>query len=618
MRAKSIHLFSTNLIQFSGHTHRNYSKKIPKRWICSRRILAVEGSFLPFGGEQAKLDFAVENADLDWSNWKPSQYHENEDIKNIWEPARFGWAVHLARAYRATGSDKYAHTFWELFAAFSASNPAFFGPNWVSAQEVALRLIHLCITAGEVWQSPSTTPERRKSLAQNISLHAERIPITLAYARAQGNNHQLSEAVGLFTAGRFLPDHTSAKQWCRQGWHEFESAILEQIAPDGTYAQHSTCYHRLLLSLALWLNAIRGEYQFNPAVLCRLQAATHWLDELTRGLGGQAPNLGSNDGSQVISLSSASMANCREIVETCQAVFLGQPPATWNELSSWLGFPTQAGQLNQRPPIESMRRIEAGNSTGFLRTAHFTSRPSHADQLHFDLWWKGLNILLDPGTYRYNASSPWDNRLSGSDVHNTVTVDGLDQMTRAGKFLWLDWAQAKVLEHNPSAIYAQLNFPDHHRLIHTRKVETLSEDSWMITDEIKPNFTDTANHQFRIHWLLPDAIPLATNLPVDQYPGMDSWRVDGSTLTLALSPGRVELDMRCSEAGSDPLFDLYRAGESLQGKLPPRPTWGWYSPTYGVKQPALAWTMTISGNTPITIHTTIHLHPWESDSQSRN
>ena len=33
------------------------------------------------------------------------------------------------------------------------------------------------------------------------------------------------------------------------------------------------------------------------------------------------------------------------------------------------------------------------------------------DQLHLDLWWRGLNIAQDAGTYLYNADPPWDNPL---------------------------------------------------------------------------------------------------------------------------------------------------------------------------------------------------------------
>jgi hypothetical protein len=89
-----------------------------------------------------------------------------------------------------------------------------------------------------------------------------------------------------------------------------------------------------------------------------------------------------------------------------------------------------------------------GSSWAYLRLAHFKSRPGHADQLHLDLWWRGMNIAMDAGTFSYNNPPPWDNALSTTHVHNTITINGKDQMTRAGQFLWLDWAQAAVVTHD--------------------------------------------------------------------------------------------------------------------------------------------------------------------------
>jgi hypothetical protein len=39
---------------------------------------------------------------------------------------------------------------------------------------------------------------------------------------------------------------------------------------------------------------------------------------------------------------------------------------------------------------------------------------------------------------------------------------------------------------------------------------------------------------------------------------------------------------------------LVRAGETLYGHIPPAPDEGWFSPTYGVKLPALSLSMTLS------------------------
>ena len=212
-------------------------------------------------------------------------------------------------------------------------------------------------------------------------------------------------------------------------------------------------------------------------------------------------------------------------------------------------------------------------SWAYLRAAHFNGRPSHADQLHLDMWWQGLNLAMDAGTFQYNAPPPWDNALAGTAVHNTIMVDGQDQMNRAGRFLWLDWAQAELIgqRSDPGGKLVQVDagHDGYTRLgvRHWRRL-TATSRGWMVTDEILPIGLEssTTQHTVRLHWLLPD------------YP----WELLDNTLTLNTRKGMVKLTI----SGAN--LVLIRAGEVLSGKGEVQPTWGWYSPTYGVKQPALA------------------------------
>jgi hypothetical protein len=49
-----------------------------------------------------------------------------------------------------------------------------------------------------------------------------------------------------------------------------------------------------------------------------------------------------------------------------------------------------------------------------------------------------------------------------------------------------------------------------------------------------------------------------------------------------------------------------RAGKYLRGAGAPAPTLGWYSPTYGVKEPALSLLADYSASPPFTFTTTFH------------
>ncbi len=584
--------------------------------------LVMEGKYRPYGGDIQDINLSAPGAVVDWTKWRPPAEDQDLDIKDIWEPARFGWAMALVRAYRADGNDAYASKFWQYYETFQENNPPYNGPNWLSGQEAAIRLIHLVICGCEFRLAPSSSIERIRKLAACIADHANRIPPTMAYARAQRNNHLLSEAAGLFTAGSCLPDHPRAGEWRETGWREFEKAILNQIDVDGTYVQQSVCYHRLMLTLALWMNAIRGDRQFSGEVLTRLQSANCWLHELMAGLDGSVPNLGSNDGSWLIPLTDTSLSGYLEAVKACKSAFLGYPVDSQSELSAWLAYPGIPGNTTcETIKNLNVRRMDGERSVGFFRTVRFTSRPSHADQLHFDLWWQEQNLLCDAGTYRYNAPLPWDNRLSGSDVHNVVTVDGLDQMTRVGKFLWQDWAQTEVLQEVsepsgfPRRISARMDRYRNLKITSTRTIELHDHDYWIISDHLEPDQKDNSAHQYRLHWLLPDASPLPDG--EDICVKRDGWfyQLSQDQIRLATPAGLMEMTIRTAGHDNQPEWCIYRAGEMMLGSQTPQPTWGWFSPTYGVKEPALSLAVYLKTPGIVSFVTSIHLIPWEVSAE---
>ena len=59
----------------------------------------------------------------------------------------------------------------------------------------------------------------------------------------------------------------------------------------------------------------------------------------------------------------------------------------------------------------------------FIRCGNHKDRPSQADNLHLDIWYKGENILLDGGSYKYNTSDEDIKYFMGTASHNTVMLD---------------------------------------------------------------------------------------------------------------------------------------------------------------------------------------------------
>jgi hypothetical protein len=545
----------------------------------------VAGKFRQFGAEPIPLVLALEGPLAHWTAYETGKvdlHSITSDIKLIWEPARFGWAFVLGRAYHVSQDERYAAAFWRLFEAFNAANPAYLGPNWTSGQEVGLRLM-AWVWAGQILLgSEYSSPERLAKLAAVVAAHAARIPATLLYARSQNNNHLLSEAAALYTAGLALPAHPDSQRWRSTGRDWLTWCFSHQVDASGEYVQHSTNYHRLMLQLALWVNAIANNAPVQDIEHEKLALATRWLLSRLDPQTGHVPNLGANDGALIFPLSTCEFGDYRPVAQAAAQAFLSSrlPSGTWDEMSLWFGLQQTHGTVLERP--ESSGLLYAKNSWGTLRAVQYTSRPSHADQLHCDLWWRGLNIAQDAGTYRYNADPPWDNQLASTLVHNTLSVNAEEQMTRAGRFLYLDWAWAdfnQPLETSGAArcvsawtsAYARLG------VRHERAIAVFDDERWLMEDNLThtpfPGLGKIAP-TYRLHWLLPDW----------------DWELENPDTHPALwlkSPhGWISLTISANQ----PLkrIGLLRAGELVYGQGLASPVFGWVSPTYNVKKPALS------------------------------
>ena len=374
------------------------------------------------------------------------------DLKFILEPSRFLFVYPLARAYAISGDERLPEAFWSAIENWAGNSPPMSGPLWICGQESSLRILVWSFALYAFLGSPATTPQRVALLLSMIAAHAWRTMQTVGYARSQRSNHLFSEAVGLWTAGTLYPELKDAAAWQKQGARLLREAVLDQITPEGAYLQDSFNYQRMVLHLLLWTLRLAEIYkiQLDPEIRTRTTAALEFIGEFVDSESGHAPNHGSNDGSYILPLAACDYGDFRPLLRLGSCVLdrpTALPPGPWDEAALW--FCGKSAKSAEREPASrrlsspaGYHRVGTENSWAFVRAGRYTRRPFQADQLHVDLWWHGLNLARDAGTYLYNGEPPWNNGLAGTAVHNTVMVDRGDQMRRAGRFLWLDWAQA--------------------------------------------------------------------------------------------------------------------------------------------------------------------------------
>lgn len=519
------------------------------------------------------------------------------DVKLLWEASRFGWVYPLAQAYAFSGEDRYFDDFWTLFSSWLDENPPQMGLHWYSAQEVAIRLIALLYAFHTFSDRLNEFPEGYVKLLAAIAIHAQRIPPTLSYAEAQNNNHLLVESAALYLVGTALPELKSAANWRLKGRRLFDRSIEKQIFPDGGYVQHSSNYQRLALQVGI-LVAYAAEVEgqpLNEMALKALRAMAACLAALVDETQGTSPNFGPNDGAILVPLSARPFADFRPTVQAAWQLLLGErcyPPGPWDDFAAWLGVGKEGDKLptSEVVALTSVDLPYAGLYTArkdrlraYLRAVTFRNRPGHSDQLHLDIWYGDVNLARDPGTYLYNASQPWDNALSGSWCHNTVTVDRRDPMLRAGRFLWLSRSHALANRYRLGAespielLFARHRARQWPGLQHQRSVAILGSDLIIVSDDI----VGQGRHQLTLNWNLVD-------LP---------WQVGSDRITLRHEAFQTSLDWSV-EGGS---WGLYRSGKCVDGDpvVENPATFGWHSPTYAQKVPGLQLVITTDQQLPL-------------------
>ncbi len=441
---------------------------------------------------------------IHWSKL-PDFSKELGDIKTIWELSRFAWALDLAKAYRLTSEKSYLDTLNAWLADWTKHNPVNAGPNWKCGQEAGIRMINLLLAARVLGQAPE---KLNKGIIRFIWEHCQRIEPTLFYAIAQNNNHGMCEAAALFIGGACLTQQQidpskkkKAIRWKRLGRKWLEDRVRKLIENDGSFSQYSVNYHRMMLNILsyteIW-RKILNERPFSKQFYHKAAQATKWLFIFTNSNSGQAPNIGSNDGTLLFNLSNDSYLDFRPSVNLAGCLFLNYMPfseTSIKQISEWidvdLSLPRKPHSILKKDPIlfkdGGYCFLNKDNIELFIRFPSFKFRPHHCDMLHMDLWVNGQNIICDSGTYSYNCDEAYLTYFPSTLAHSTIQLDGRDQMKRAGRFLFAGWPESYPVEnisrHNETYTW-QVGYRDFGGAEHIRKI-ILKSNKVIVVDKVR-------------------------------------------------------------------------------------------------------------------------------------
>lgn len=420
---------------------------------------------------------------------------EAGDIKYVWEKARFSYLYDIIRHDYHNNSDQAAFVFSEI-ESFIKQNPINLGPNYKCSQEISLRVLNWTFALYYYKNSEYLTSERFELIIDSIYWQLHHVFHNINFSRiAVRNNHAITETLMLYISGLLFPFIPETKKWSKAGKKWFEQEIDYQIYNDGTFLQFSMNYHRVAVQLLTWgirLSQLHNDTFIN-AVYEKAKKSLAFLEASQDPVSNQLPNYGSNDGALFFKLTDDDYRNYKSQLDDLRAVLfetVRQP----SESQGWYGLQNLKVDSNREGGIFSFREsgyyiIQEKDVKTFVKCGIYRDRPAQADNLHLDVWVDGVNYLRDAGSYKYNTSKEELDFFMGTKSHNTISINGENQMLKGSRFIWYNWVKnAKAILSEETSKYffeGEIKAFKHiGNYTHRRSVEKIKDQLfWKVTDE---------------------------------------------------------------------------------------------------------------------------------------
>ncbi|MHB1295054.1 MAG: alginate lyase family protein [Anaerolineae bacterium] len=529
----------------------------------------------------------------------PNDYYEKLD-RWMWSDKRIGdlklpselnrhqhW-VTLGKAYWITGDERYANECAEQLLSWVQRNPVGIGINWYSSLEIGVRLISWCLAFHFFRTSQEFMHRAGNVFLQSMYEQASFLRHHLTLDWAVRNNHIIGEATALIFVGALFSEFSDANEWLATGLRIFDEELRRQTHCDGANKEQATGYHRFVLDFALLVMVLarRGAVPVASSLWVLLEKMMNYAMVITTP-NGSVPMIGDADDGRGYILSDSDDATFLDLRNTLAigAVLFRRPDLRFvagrlGEDSLWLLGPDSlaafAALASTQPEKASYGLVQAGqyvvrddwsaqSDYAFLKSGPFGlggegyCAHGHCDLLSPVLHIQGQPILVDSGTFSYHG--PWRDVFRLTPAHNTLVVDGYEQATPRNEFSWNNVPQAKCLEWTGSSIVGTLRAAP--GVWHRREVQHPRAGVWEITDHVEGEGAHDLTWYFH----------LAPSLTVRWSDVSEGFLIeqDNEPRVIALSPTGVQVQIRSS----------------------------WYSPSYGVKEPAPMLVGTWRGGIPI-------------------
>ncbi|TQE90937.1 heparinase II/III domain-containing protein [Ureibacillus terrenus] len=509
---KKVQVKRLDIFNFDTEPIEDFLNKLPedkKEKIISIADNAIKGKILGFSS--IELDYGnpinwhlnpLTNKEVDKSlKWYkiPDFDQERGDIKVIWEASRFTHLFYFIRAYILTKDAKYYEAFSDQLASWLRENPYSYGANYKCGQEATLRMINVLIAYSAFKSYGLITKKDEENVRKIVEGSYKKVLSNFFYAhKCIKNNHTLSEITGLIIGAWACGDTNKLKR----AYKLMDKEIEKQFISDGGYKQFSFNYQRFALQIIEFVLKINNKTGMDLSEHTKkLIKNSALLMYQMQDDSGDVPNYGSNDGALIFPVTTCGYRDFRPVLNTIFSFIDGKriyEPGEYDEELLWFG---NKG-IEEIPCLEIERRSSSFHESGFYSFRHkngflmtvlqdFKSRPAQMDQLHIDLWHKGINVFCDSGTYSY--ATEIGKQLSLTSAHNTVVIPDKEQMSKHGPFLIYNWSLREKVKYETKRFIGTMISKNGYK--HTREIKQ-TDYGYLIVDQV---YSEDGNCMFYFH-----------------------------------------------------------------------------------------------------------------------
>lgn len=478
---------------------------------------------------------------------------KNGDIKYVWEKSRFTFLLTIIRYDYHFNEDNASFVFSEIESWIDA-NPINQGPNWKCSQEISLRIFNWMYALEFYKNSEVLTEERWNKIQNTIYWSLHHVYHHINFSRiAVRNNHAITETLALTISELLFPFIPETQKWAKKGRKWLEQEVAYQVYDDGTFLQFSMNYHRVLIQLFSFGISITEKHNkpLSSVFYDRAYKSLNFLYQCLQEENGCLPNYGANDGALFFPLSNAKYRDYRPQLNTLHRILTNQKlydDVLINEDYHWL---QNKSNSNLAPITKHFGTLSFNNggyyicrkydSFTFIRCGNHKDRPSHADNLHIDVWVKGQNILRDSGTYKYNTKKEFSDYFTGTKAHNSVSVSGQSQMLKGSRFIWYYWSQCIFANWQETSNY----------YVFTGKINAFKQLNPNGLHERQINISKNDNS-----WIIKDTV-----LNLDKFTKEQIWHIDNNQLIFESIANRTKI-----VSGKQKSFNSEHYGAIEEGK----------------------------------------------------